>query len=308
MGVYRAIVHYKFFLPSLRKVAKLYNISKSSLQRWVHNDPSIRKIRSKKQTDHLVKQCLQDVIQKNPFATWAMIAETLSKRCQLKASRATAGRLLKKEGFTRKRACRIVDKVHDPATVLSFCHSYQAAGNDVVCIDEAGFYVGEQGRMGYSKRGKRLNVKMSRSLRRVKYTLIMAVSSRLGIVQAKILDHNCRKADFVNFIQQLNVPSGTSVLMDNVAFHHSASTSQAIVEKGFVPLFIPPYSPKVNAIENVFGVLKSRYRKRCPVNYKQIMEDILAEGIDCEPFFARVNSFIAETLVSQGIEFCGYDT
>ena len=111
-----------------------------------------------------VRQCIKELIESNPFATWAMIAETLSQCFQLKASRTTAGRLLKNEGFTRKRACRIVDKVHDAAAVLSFCYRYQAAGDDIVCIDEAGFYVGEQGRMGYSPRGKRLNVKMSRTM------------------------------------------------------------------------------------------------------------------------------------------------
>jgi transposase len=117
---YRAVVHYKHFLPSLRKVALLYNISKSSLQRWIHHDPAVRKPRSKKSTDASIKKCVRDVIQDNPFATWAMIAETLSHRCHLKASRTTAGRLLKREGFTRKKACRVVDKTHDAATVLSF--------------------------------------------------------------------------------------------------------------------------------------------------------------------------------------------
>jgi hypothetical protein len=87
-----------------------------------------------------------------------MIAEALSQRCQLKASRSTAGRLLKKAGYTRKTACRVVNKVHEPTAVMTFCQQYQAAGDDIVCIDEAGFYVGEQGRMGYALKGKRLNV------------------------------------------------------------------------------------------------------------------------------------------------------
>jgi transposase len=92
--------------------------------------------------------------------------------------------------------------------------------------------------------------------------------------------------------------------MDNVAFHHSAETLRTVADKGFVPLFIPPYSPRVNAIENIFGVLKNKYRKRCPVhvdmamNYKRIMQDVLNEGMNCKPFFQRVDSFVA---------VCGYD-
>jgi hypothetical protein len=82
-----------------------------------------------------------------------MIAEALSQRCQLKASRSTAGRLLKKAGYTRKTTCRVVNKVHEPTAVMTFCQQYQAAGDDIVCIDEAGFYVEEQGRMGYALKG-----------------------------------------------------------------------------------------------------------------------------------------------------------
>jgi hypothetical protein len=56
-------------------------VSKSSLQRWIHNDPTIRKVRCKKQNDNTVKQCVKDLLEDNPFATWAMIAEALSQRC-----------------------------------------------------------------------------------------------------------------------------------------------------------------------------------------------------------------------------------
>jgi hypothetical protein len=83
--------------------------------------PTIRKVRCKKQTDNTVKQCVKDLLEDNPFATWAMIAEALSQRCQLKASRSTAGRLLKKAGYTRKTACRVVNKVHEPTAVMTFC-------------------------------------------------------------------------------------------------------------------------------------------------------------------------------------------
>jgi hypothetical protein len=31
---YRSVVHYKYFLRSLRKVCNIYNVSKSSLHRW----------------------------------------------------------------------------------------------------------------------------------------------------------------------------------------------------------------------------------------------------------------------------------
>jgi transposase len=117
--LYRAVVHYKFFLHSLRKVAQLYNVSKSLLQRWIHNDPTIRKVWCKKQTDNTVKQCVKDLLEDNPFATWAMIAEALSQHCQLKASRSTAGRLLSVVGGNTKRKDRVVVADTPPQEALS---------------------------------------------------------------------------------------------------------------------------------------------------------------------------------------------
>jgi hypothetical protein len=47
----------------------------------------------------------------------------------------------------------------------------------------------------------------------------------------------------------------------DVSFHHSKE-SMAIFEKRlWKPLFIPPYSPWFNPIENIFGWVKTAYRK-----------------------------------------------
>jgi hypothetical protein len=135
------------FLHSLRKVAQLaqlYNVSKSSLQHWIHNDPTIRKVRCKKQTDNTVVKVLRPSRGQPVCYMGHDCRGFVSQRCQLKASRSTAGRLLKKAaGYTRKTACRVVNTVQEPTAVMTFCQQYQAAGDDIVCIDEAGFYVGE---------------------------------------------------------------------------------------------------------------------------------------------------------------------
>ena len=125
-----------------------------------------------------------------------------------------------------------MDIQHDPQKIVGFCERFQLAANDIVCIDEAGFYVGDRPRKGYAPKGKRLDVLASRSFRHVKYTLLMAVS-RNGVVHHEILDHNCRKADFIKFIENLPVERGCSLLMDNVAFHKSRETLEALRKKGY---------------------------------------------------------------------------
>jgi len=68
---YRSVVHYKYFLRSLRKVW-IYNVSKSSLHRWVHADQvgvNKRQKRKKKELSVLIRSVISKNIADNPFIT-----------------------------------------------------------------------------------------------------------------------------------------------------------------------------------------------------------------------------------------------
>ena len=49
--------------------------------------------------------------------------------------------------------------------------------------------------------------------------------------------------------------------MDNVPFHKSKEVIALIEKSKNIPLFIPPYSPEFNGIENIFSILKSKVRR-----------------------------------------------
>jgi transposase len=49
--------------------------------------------------------------------------------------------------------------------------------------------------------------------------------------------------------------------LDNVAFHHSKVAKDAAERKGFILLFVPPYSPWFNPIEGVFSIVKREFYK-----------------------------------------------
>lgn len=46
------------------------------------------------------------------------------------------------------------------------------------------------------------------------------------------------------------------VIMDNATFHKSETTKTLIKNTGAELLFLPPYSPDLNPIENSFGTIK----------------------------------------------------
>lgn len=310
----RAIVHYMHFEKSLRIVSKLYNVSKSSLQRWVSCKAAPMKVRTpkvRKISDDALK-CIQDTIIANPFSSWKSLAQNVHEVHGVHVSRSTSGRALKSLGYTRKKARRVVNKHHDPSDIMEFCKSYIDNEDSLICVDESCFYVGEQGRFGYSMRGKRLHVRAQSTLRRKKYTLIMAISKD-GIVHHEILDHNCKTPDFVKFIENPKVPQCSTLLMDNVQFHKSLSVKDALSVKRCKQLFIPPYSPKTNAIENAFGVMKCKFRSLCPAHadatfdYKSLFHNVLCNDYNFTPYFERVNAFVQQTLCAGGVDFVGYD-
>jgi transposase len=249
------------------------------------------------------------------------LAQRVEVECGIKRCRSTVGKYRTRCGFTLKKAFRTVDASTPTEAVQDFCDAHIKA----ICIDEAGFHIGDHPRRGYTPRGKRLNVPAGRTLRRSKFTLILAVSQH-GVVHYKLLQHNMKKADFVQFVGELPVAKGCTLLMDNLNSHHSKEAVNAVRLKGCTALYIPPYSPKYNAIENVFGTLKTAFRRQCPglpdasVDYQSIIRQVIADlSTDLTSYFRHAADHSQRTLsqierIQQGLagpsEFAipGYDT
>jgi transposase len=69
---------------------------------------------------------------------------------------------------------------------------------------------------------------------------------------------------FVAYIKQFLVPTlsrGDVVVMDNLPAHKVKGVREAIKAAGAMLLYLPPYSPDLNPIEQVFSKLKQRLRK-----------------------------------------------
>ena len=69
---------------------------------------------------------------------------------------------------------------------------------------------------------------------------------------------------FLAYVEQFLVPtlrSGDIVIMDNLGSHKSKAVRKAIRNAGAKLLFLPPYSPDLNPIEQAFAKLKHRLRQ-----------------------------------------------
>ena len=60
--------------------------------------------------------------------------------------------------------------------------------------------------------------------------------------------------------------TGYYIILDNVSFHKSRCVNSVLQELGVTPIFIDPYCPEQNPIEEVFSCIKQYVRKVSPAD------------------------------------------
>ena len=85
-----------------------------------------------------------------------------------------------------------------------------------------------------------------------------------GMTAPMLLDGPMDREMFQAYVEQVLIPTlvrGDIVVMDNLPAHRPAAVAQAIKAAGATLLYLPPYSPDFNPIENAFAQLKAFLRK-----------------------------------------------
>ena len=85
-----------------------------------------------------------------------------------------------------------------------------------------------------------------------------------GIDAPCVFDGPINGVSFMTYVEQFLVPTlrpGDIVILDNLGSHKGKAVRRAIRAAGARLLFLPPYSPDLNPIEQVFAKLKHLMRK-----------------------------------------------
>jgi transposase len=85
-----------------------------------------------------------------------------------------------------------------------------------------------------------------------------------GIVAPCVFDKPINATSFLAWVQKFLVPNlrrGDVVVMDNLSSHKATAVRRAIRQAGALLIFLPPYSPDLNPIEQAFSQLKTLLRK-----------------------------------------------
>jgi transposase len=117
-------------------------------------------------------------------------------------------------------------------------------------------------RCGRAPKGERLRAGVPHG--HWKTTTFVGALRRTGMVAPMVLDGPINGVWFQAYVEQVLVPElrpGDIVIMDNLGSHKGAGVRAAIEAAGARLLYLPPYSPDFNPIENAFSKLKALLRK-----------------------------------------------
>jgi transposase len=85
-----------------------------------------------------------------------------------------------------------------------------------------------------------------------------------GLIAPCVLDGPINRDAFEAYLEQVLLPElrpGDIVIMDNLSSHRGPAVRRMIEAAGAELMYLPPYSPDLNPIENAFAKLKALLRK-----------------------------------------------
>lgn len=219
----------------------------------------------------------------------------------------TIWRFLQVSNFTRQKMVMVAKQRSDllRAEYLLDMQVFHGHPEMLVFVDETGADRRNcMRRFGYSLRGKPA---VSRKLLvRGQRVSAIAAMSTAGILDCYTVAGSVDSSKFVDFIQQALLPqlqpfdgvnAHSVVVLDNAAIHHVDGVVDLIESTGALVIFLPPYSPDLNAIEEAFSKLKIILKAN---------EELL-DTLDIELLVLHACTSITEDDCNNWIKHAGYE-
>ena len=163
--------------------------------------------------------------------------------------------------------------------------------NRLVFIDETWAATNMTRRYGRCARGLRLRASVPHG--HWKQTTLVAGLRTAGISAPYVFEGAINGQRFRAYIEQMLAPTlapGDIVLLDNLRSHKVAGIAEAITARGAQLIYLPPYSPDLNPIEQAFAKYKALLRKAAERTVESLWHTIgriadLFPPAECRNFF-----------------------
>jgi transposase len=132
----------------------------------------------------------------------------------------------------------------------------------LVFVDEMGTNTSLSPVYAYSPKGRRAYAEVPRN--RGKNTTLLSSMSLEGMGPCLAVEGATSATVFESYVEQLLAPTlrrGQIIVVDNLSAHKGERVRELIEARGCELLYLPPYSPDFNPIEEAFSKIKGLLRK-----------------------------------------------
>ena len=195
------------------------------------------------------------------------LCQVISEVTNITVSPSTVCRVLRKNGYSRKKIQQRAKQRSIAYRGDFMAHALQYPHTFFVWADEMGTDRRDQLRQfGYALRGERAIC--HRILTRGTRVSAMAAMTADGVLAYDLTTGSVTAEKFFDFLRGSAIPNmqpfpgqNSILVLDNCSIHHAHDVETLLYSLGIPVLFLPPYSPDYNPIEELFSFVKS-YLKR----------------------------------------------
>jgi len=256
-----------------RQIAEALQISASCVSKWARRDretgsPSPAQIGGYKPRT-LSGDCaewLRQRISAGPFTLKGLAAELAERG--IKTHPKAVWVFVHAEGLSFKKTLLPEEQTRPDVARRRTrwkAHQTKIAASRLVFIDETWVKTNMAPLRGWAPRGQRLRAYAPHGHWK---TLTFIAALRCDRIDAPwVLDGPINGEAFRLYVEKILAPTlgpGDVVVMDNLGSHKGKAARAAIRDRGAHLIFLPPYSPDLNPIEQVFAKLKHLMRKAQP--------------------------------------------
>ena len=269
---------------SYNKTASILNLYRQTVTNWIKkynnnfkllNNRIISYMKNNFNVDikfnfnnETIIEFIKNTIKINPFLTKKEMRFKIIKKFNIKIANKKLSLIYNKLKLTKKKVKKrivkdekFIDKISEDRT--KFINNINTLDkNKIISIDETGINNVLNKLFGYSEKGHDINIPVTNKKNKNNSIIIALTTS--GIIHYDIHQDSINANLFNNFIVKVInklKEKNYIFLFDNVRFHKNNEILNLITNNGHKYIFVPSYSPDLNPIENVNGILKQTIDK-----------------------------------------------
>ena len=273
---WRIVWSYLYRGQDIEEVAEQFFVCTRTVRRFVdlflntgdvtteHRKPGPSKKLS--ETEQLI---LLQILFENPGIYLDEIKEKLQESSGLSVAHSTICVEVHELGLTRQKMSFIMSRRCEDKRAEFLCQVMNIPARMFVFVDETGSNQRDLHREhGYGLRGT-TPVKLKFQTVNGKRISVIAAMSTNGVEDFYIVEGSVNGEIFCEYLRNSLLPllqpfngtnSNSIVIIDNASIHHLDEACQLILNTGSLLWFLPPYSPDLNPIEQLFHQVKAFLR------------------------------------------------